>query len=872
KPRFTKIVKKRKLKLDAMVSHLKLEELKVRQGFEEKEQELKRMKELAEAEMKVKRAAVSLEIYQQAEEERGNERSKGDILEENLIPSSSPSVNEQLQENVGSSQHKVVKSSASVPETTNFHHKEFQPSAPGPLPFAPPQNPQFLSNSVATTNGLPTNAKRDNPDESRRLQLLIQHCSGKAREAIESCVSLPHNDGYHVAKETLYENFGKPHVIAEAHTKKLMNLPSLKNGDGPSLLQFARYLETAQRTLTGMGSSYVADLDHMHVLRELAKKLPMYLRSRWTEYAGNIFESRQRPRFEDFLKFIKQRAKLVNNEFGRDMNIPFSKPRTSVSGKEYPKQLIPPSQRLNCEQPKTTKSAQTQTGAGGSRICLGAVPVRVRGINGTQEVQTYALLDNGSEVTLCDERLARKLNIDGENTNFTLTGINGSVEVESQLVDIVVMSLDGSTEVELQKVKTVKEIPISNGCVPRQADVNKWPHLRDMNIPELEDRNIMLLIGLKEKPRLFLPLECKEGGDGEPIAIRYSLGWTVMGPVGDERENDGFSVNFTRVKDQTPVTVNDDILLHQLQRLWNTDFKDLKANDKVLASVEDERALHVMEKSVKLVNGHFQVALPWRKDPPDIPNDKIMAERRLRSLKNRLAKDTELFIKYTKAMQDYIDKGHAQKPDKTRIVFDCAAKFNGESLNQHLLTGPDLANSLVGVIIRFRQESIAVVADIESMFYQVLVEPKDCDKNNGSKPIGTISSSSRVDYFGPLEVKQVTKICRIATCLIAHLEMIEDPIKFAIHVLNRTIVNGSDAKWVSIRIFHTLNTQTCGTLHFWGVAETMRVIITSSCFPSHIITCYCGARNQMQKSLEKTEDHSLCITNTNIAVKSRPRS
>jgi hypothetical protein len=229
-----------------------------------------------------------------------------------------------------------------------------------------------------------------------------------------------------------------------------------------------------------------------------------------------------------------------------------------------------------------------------------SVPVRVRGINGTQEVQTYALLDNGSEVTLCDERLARKLNIDGENTNFTLTGINGSVEVESQLVDIVVMSLDGSTEVELQKVKTVKEIPISNGCVPRQADVNKWPHLRDMSIPELEDGNIMLLIGLKEKLRLFLPLECKENGDGEPIAIRYSLGWTVMGPVGDERENDGFSVNFTRVKDDSSEFLNDekilevrktngqfcdevkdrgqvnhDILAHQLQRLWNTDFKDL---------------------------------------------------------------------------------------------------------------------------------------------------------------------------------------------------------------------------------------------------------------------------------------------------------
>ena len=43
------------------------------------------------------------------------------------------------------------------------------------------------------------------------------------------------------------------------------------------------------------------------------------------------------------------------------------------------------------------------------------------------------------------------------------------------------------------------------------------------------------------------------------------------------------------------------------------------------ASVEDKRALHVMEESVKLVDGHFQEALPWRQDPPGIPNSKPMA-------------------------------------------------------------------------------------------------------------------------------------------------------------------------------------------------------------------------------------------------------
>lgn len=124
-----------------------------------------------------------------------------------------------------------------------------------------------------------TYLEKDNPDDSRRLQLLIQHCTGKAREAIESCANLP-ADGYQVAKQTLRENFGKPYVIAEAHVKKLFNLPCLNNVDGPSLLEFSKHLDTADRTLTGMGAEYVSDLNHMNTLRELSKKLPIFLRGR----------------------------------------------------------------------------------------------------------------------------------------------------------------------------------------------------------------------------------------------------------------------------------------------------------------------------------------------------------------------------------------------------------------------------------------------------------------------------------------------------------------------------------------------------------------------------------------------------------------
>ena len=101
-----------------------------------------------------------------------------------------------------------------------------------------------LKYAVTFSLKVETYMEKDNPDNSRGLQFLIQPCTGKARDSIESCSNLPANEGYRVAKETLRENFGKPHIIALAHIKKLLNLPNLKNADGASLLEFGRQLDT----------------------------------------------------------------------------------------------------------------------------------------------------------------------------------------------------------------------------------------------------------------------------------------------------------------------------------------------------------------------------------------------------------------------------------------------------------------------------------------------------------------------------------------------------------------------------------------------------------------------------------------------------
>ena len=64
---------------------------------------------------------------------------------------------------------------------------------------------------------------------------------------------------------------------------------------------------------------------------------------------------------------------------------------------------------------------------------------------------------------------------------------------------------------------------------------------------------------------------------------------------------------------------------------------------------------------------------------------------------------------------------HPQKPEQIRVVFDSSAQYNGISLNDTLLSGPDLNNSLLGVLMRFRKDQVAVTADVQQMFYCFVV-------------------------------------------------------------------------------------------------------------------------------------------------------
>ena len=67
------------------------------------------------------------------------------------------------------------------------------------------------------------------------------------------------------------------------------------------------------------------------------------------------------------------------------------------------------------------------------------------------------------------------------------------------------------------------------------------------------------------------------------------------------------------------------------------------------------------------------------------------------------------------------DAYHLSKPGKIRVEFDYSVEYLGYALNKQLIPGPNLTNQIVGVLIRFREEQVAFMGDIEAMFYQVWI-------------------------------------------------------------------------------------------------------------------------------------------------------
>ena len=66
-----------------------------------------------------------------------------------------------------------------------------------------------------------------------------------------------------------------------------------------------------------------------------------------------------------------------------------------------------------------------------------------------------------------------------------------------------------------------------------------------------------------------------------------------------------------------------------------------------------------------------------------------------------------------------------KKSTPVRIVFNSSATYQRSKLNDYWKKGPDLLNSLFGVVLRFREREVAVSGDISKMYHRVRIPLED---------------------------------------------------------------------------------------------------------------------------------------------------
>ncbi|XP_058837183.1 uncharacterized protein LOC131693415 [Topomyia yanbarensis] len=414
-----------------------------------------------------------------------------------------------------------------------------------------------------------------------------------------------------------------------------------------------------------------------------------------------------------------------------------------IDGCTYRHHALLHSNRSNANQRPTQELSivQNHTHRQGKQTFLfRIIPVVLRGPRAT--IETFAFLDDGSDLSLIENSLVEQLGIDGRKTPLCMkwTGNVTRVESESKQVRVFIRGANSNKQFTINDVRTVNELTLPEQNLDYDKLARHYRHLQGLPIASYTKAIPRLLIGVNNA-NLTVPLQAREGKRTEPIAVKTRLGWCIFGG-GESR--DTHSLNYHACE---CAGTGDQELHNAVKDYFSMEDAGVQP-PVVLESVEDTRAREIMERTTIRVGEQFQTGLLWRYDEIEFPDSYNMAVKRFECLERRMLRDPELAANLKKQIAEYQLKGYAhratqkelaladpkrvwylplgvvtnpRKPGKVRLIWDAAAKVDGISLNSMLLKGPDQLSSLPGVLLRFRQYKVGVSADIREMFHQLLI-------------------------------------------------------------------------------------------------------------------------------------------------------
>ncbi|KAK3102368.1 hypothetical protein FSP39_010852 [Pinctada imbricata] len=397
--------------------------------------------------------------------------------------------------------------------------------------------------------------------------------------------------------------------------------------------------------------------------------------------------------------------------------------------------------------------------------------------NPSCEILTYALLDTQSDTTFILDEMCEALKASRQDVRLSLSTMTAMHTIVncSKVLNIQVRGFNSSTAITIDNAYSRDFIPADRSHIPVRKTAERIEHLHPIidELQPLQSCDVGLLIGYN-CPQALAPRKMLVGNANEPYAVQTVLGWSIVGYSHTGSTLDSYKAS--SISHRTSVKELHSCSPRDLIKVLESDFAHDHPND-VKYSQDDIRFLNILDESIEQQeNKHLIMPLPF-KERPSLPNNKSSALLRLDHLKRKFVRDKRYKDDYVKFMNDIIEREfaelvendarngetwyiphhgvyHSKKPGKLRVVFDCSARYCGTSLNEHLLTGPDLTNGLMGVLCRFRQYPVAIMCDVEKMFHQFAVKCSDRDYlrflwwENGNTDTKPLEYRMRVHLFG----------------------------------------------------------------------------------------------------------------------------
>lgn len=162
------------------------------------------------------------------------------------------------------------------------------------------------------------------------------------------------------------------------------------------------------------------------------------------------------------------------------------------------------------------------TRVGCNKVYLQTLPVRLHTTNG-RVVDTFAMLDSGSQATLITKSFAEDLGLNGPTAELSIGNIREN-ETPRKSKKVTFYLSDphnsGAPPLKVHNAWTFDgKFNLPCQTVPLTGGTPDWPHVRDLNLSHVDSSQITILIGVDTK-RAIVQLEVREGTDNLPMAVK----------------------------------------------------------------------------------------------------------------------------------------------------------------------------------------------------------------------------------------------------------------------------------------------------------------------------------------------------------------